>query len=77
MQPTSGCGIVPLSPERQLNPFVSKGTVSLSKDGEQVPITILRDNGATQTLIVEGTLPCQGKRILVLPCSSKELDLLQ
>ena len=57
VQPTSGSGNVPLSPERQFNPFVSKGTVSLSRDGEQVPITILRDTGATQTLIVEGALP--------------------
>ena len=39
VQPTSGSGNVPLSPERQFNLFVSKGTVSLSRDGEQVPIT--------------------------------------
>ena len=31
--------------------------MSLSRDVELVPITILRDTGATQTLIVEGTLP--------------------
>ena len=54
VQQTSGSGTGPLSPESQFNPFVSKGTVSLSRDGEQVPITILRDTG---TLIVEGALP--------------------
>ena len=57
VQPTSGSGNVPLSSERQFNPFVSEGTVSLSRDGKQVPIIILRDTGATQTLIVEGALP--------------------
>ena len=41
IQPTSGSGNVPLSPERHFNPFVSEGTVSLSRDGEQVPITIV------------------------------------
>jgi len=55
-QPT-GSGTVPVSPESQFNPFVSKGLISLSENGEQIPITILRDTGATQTLIVEGTLP--------------------
>ena len=56
VQQTSGSGTVPLSPESQFNLFVSKGTVSLSSDGEKLPITILRDTGEIQTLIVEGTL---------------------
>jgi len=57
VQPTSGLEIVLSSPESPFNPFISKGSVSLSEDGEQIPNTILRDTGATQTLIVEGTLP--------------------
>ena len=48
---------MPLSLHEPVNPFVSKGSVSLSKEGVQVPITILRDMGATHSLIVEGTLP--------------------
>ena len=55
VQPKSDSRLVPLSLHEQFNPFVSKGSVSLSKEGVQVPITILRDTGATQSLIVEGT----------------------
>jgi len=57
VKPTSDSRLVPLAVREQFNPFVSKGSVSLSDEGEQVPITILRDTGATQSLIVEGTLP--------------------
>jgi len=39
------------------NPFISKGFVSLSEHGEKVPIDILRDTGATQSLLVNGILP--------------------
>ena len=39
------------------NPFISKGFVSLSEHGEKVPIDILRDTGATQSLLVDGVLP--------------------
>jgi len=53
--------LIPLSPHEQFNPFVSKGSVSLSDGGDQVPITILRDTGATQGLIVEGILPLSAK----------------
>ena len=39
------------------NPFISKGFVSLSEDGKKIPIDILRDTGATQSLLVDGVLP--------------------
>lgn len=39
-------------------PFILKGSVSLTgKDEDQVPITILRDTGATQSLILTQILP--------------------
>ena len=52
VQPTSDSRLVPLSLHEQFNPFVSKGSVSMS-----VPVTILRNTGATQSLIVDSTLP--------------------
>jgi len=39
------------------NPFISKDFVSLSEHGEKVPIDILRDTGAAQSLLVDGILP--------------------
>ena len=38
------------------NPFISEGYISLI-NGHGVPIRILRDTGATQSLLVEGILP--------------------
>ena len=39
-------------------PFVSEGSVSLHESGENpVPIQILRDTGASQSLLVQNTLP--------------------
>ena len=41
-----------------LLPFVSEGSVSLSEnDANPVPITILRDTGATQSLLLQDILP--------------------
>ena len=37
--------------------FVSKGFVSLESSSSQVPIKILSDTGATQSLLLEGVLP--------------------
>ena len=49
---------VPVSmPESTYLPFISKGLVSLTEDGETVPIKILRDTGATQSLVVQDILP--------------------
>jgi len=39
------------------NPFNSQGFVSVSEHGEKIPIDILRDTGATQSLLVDGVLP--------------------
>ena len=36
--------------------FVSEGFVSLESSSSQVPIKILRDTGATQSLLLEGVL---------------------
>lgn len=38
-------------------PFTSKGLVSLIGQTEQVPVTILRDSGANQSLICAHVLP--------------------
>ena len=38
-------------------PFISEGRVSLTEDGETVTVKILRDTGATQTLLAGGILP--------------------
>ena len=38
-------------------PFISSDVVALLGSGESIPITILRDTGAVQSLILESTLP--------------------
>ena len=43
--------------EEEKNPFISEGSVSIRENDQAVPIRILRDTGATQSLLVEGTLP--------------------
>ena len=45
-----------VSKDEEKNPFISEGYVSL-ENGHDVPISILRDTGATQSLLVEGILP--------------------
>ena len=42
---------------RSYAPFVSKGLVSLVDQQVKSPVLILRDTGATQSLILEGVLP--------------------
>ena len=41
----------------EFKPFVSEGFISLEGSSSQVPIKILRDTGATQSLLLEGVLP--------------------
>ena len=41
---------------KEFRPFVSEGSVSLT-DANSVPIKILRDTGATQSLLLKGLLP--------------------
>ena len=41
----------------EFKPFVSEGFVSLESSSSQVPIKILRDTGATQSLLLEVVLP--------------------
>ena len=43
--------------KEQFTLFILQGYVSLSENGEKVPIEILRDTGATQSILVEGILP--------------------
>ena len=40
----------------EFKPFVSEGFISLESSSSQVPIKILRDTGATQSLLLEGVL---------------------
>merc|ERR1711860_487018 len=42
-------------------PYLSQGTVSSEDDSSPVPIQILRDTGASQTLLCEGVLPLSEK----------------
>ena len=42
-------------------PFISKGFISVSKGEKPVPICILRDTGATQSLLVDHVLPLSDK----------------
>jgi len=44
-----------------LSPFVSKGFIYLEESEEKVPISVLRDTGATQSLILDSVLPFSGK----------------
>ena len=41
----------------EFKPFVSEDFISLESRSSQVPIKILRDTGATQSLLLEGVLP--------------------
>ncbi|CAI5691564.1 unnamed protein product [Oreochromis niloticus] len=43
--------------DEEFKPFVSKGFVSLMGEEKRVPVSILRDTGAKQSLIREGVLP--------------------
>ncbi|KAK3084591.1 hypothetical protein FSP39_015997 [Pinctada imbricata] len=43
--------------EDHYKPFLSQGFVSLSDSSEALPVQILRDIGAAQTLLLEGSLP--------------------
>lgn len=43
--------------DQSFEPFVSHGSVSLSEEGDSVPIVILRDTGAKQSLIRGDVLP--------------------
>ena len=40
----------------EFKPFVSEGFISLESSSSQVPIKILRDTGAAQSLLLEGVL---------------------
>ena len=42
---------------KEYAPFISSGVVALLGSGKSIPITILRDTGAVQSLILESTLP--------------------
>ena len=39
------------------HPFVSEGFVSLTEEDEKIPIKILRDIGASQSLMIQSMLP--------------------
>jgi len=42
-------------------PFISKGFISVSKGEKPVPICMLQDTGATQSLLVDHVLPLSDK----------------
>ena len=47
-------------------PYLSQGSVSIDDNlTNSSPITILRDTGASQTLLLEGMLPLSDKKLLV------------
>ena len=43
--------------KEQFIPFILQGYMSLSENGEKVPVEILWDTGAAQSILVEGILP--------------------
>ena len=43
------------------HPFVSEGFVSLTKEDAQVPVKILRDTGASQSLMLQNVVPLSNK----------------
>ena len=49
----SGCMDVPL----EYQPFLSERSIRLPDSGLEIPITILRDTGANQLLLLEGSVP--------------------
>ena len=51
----------PSSVAEHYRPFISSGYVSLTPDSEQVQVHILRDTGASQSLLCAGTLPFSDK----------------
>ena len=56
--------IKPISVKPDLDvyaPFIMKGFVSLSEGDPKVPVTILRDSAASQSVILEGVLPFSDK----------------
>ena len=55
--------------DKSYAPFLSQGTVSLTADSEKIPVSILRDTGATQTLLLETFLI---NPQLVIVCYYKE-----
>lgn len=42
-------------------PFIMKGLVSLSEEESKVPVTILRDSAASQSVLLQGVLPLSEK----------------
>ena len=42
---------------KDYKPFLSQGFVSIGESGNSIPVQILRDTGAAQTLLLEGVLP--------------------
>ncbi|KAJ8353232.1 hypothetical protein SKAU_G00207990 [Synaphobranchus kaupii] len=51
-----GCSGPREGPSVSYQPFTSVGTVSVASGGEEVSITILRDTGAAQSLLLEGVI---------------------
>ena len=49
----SSCMDVP----QEYLPFLSKGSIRLPDSGKEIPIIILRDTGANQPLLLEGSVP--------------------
>lgn len=65
MPPESVAG----KPDSVFVPFIMDGFVSLTQDGHEVPIVILRDSATSQSLILEGVLSFSNK-------SSMQSDIL-
>merc|ERR1712121_212181 len=45
----------------EYKPFMSQGFVSINDSSTDIPIQILRDTGASQTILLEGVLPLSEK----------------
>jgi len=61
-------------------PFVSRGEISVSKDSPGVSISLLRDTGCSQSIVLASALPCPeetntGQFVLVSGIAGKTLSL--
>merc|ERR1711867_166670 len=49
------------NPMKDYKPFISQGYVSFNDSTDKVPVQIVRDTGASQTLLLDGILPLSEK----------------
>jgi len=59
------------SSSTNFHPFISEGCVSLSENGETVTVKLLCDTGATQSLLVDSTLPLSEQTSIIASADTR------